>query len=288
MSGNGQSDATVIEAEPARPVGTAAAAPASRAERARSSAYRLRFALVYVFLAVAAGAAVGSFVVLATRPDAAPEQRWSSFAPDGSTSAKVKQIADHVSTRYRLPSGNQLAAAWGGPPRVSGGESGDIPVSAIIVRPDTTTGRAEEGEYRVVQARDNVMYILCGLGQGCSIGEGNASPERLALLRREALELALYTFKHVDDVDSVTVLLPPPPDAESTPVSVFLERGDVSGFLKRPLSETLAPKAPAVGKIAPLELERVQSATKPALYAYEYQQAQDLSALLVLAQIPPS
>ena len=52
------------------------------------------------------------------------------------------------------------------------------------------------------------MYNLCGVGQKCSIAEGQPSEERARLLRREALELALYTFKYVDDVDSVITLLP--------------------------------------------------------------------------------
>ena len=280
-------DATVIEAETARPLG--GSPQASRSDRARSSAYRIRFALVYVALAVAAGAAIGWLVVLAGKPADTPQAAWSAFVPVGSRDARVRQIADRVSSAYRLPSGSQLAAAWGGPPKVStGGDTGELPVSAIILRPDASTGQAEDGDYTVVRANENVMYILCGLGESCSIAEGKASPERLALLRREALELALYTFTYVDGVESVTVLLPPAPGGASSPVSVFLRRSDVSSLLSRPLSRTLSAKTPAIGKMSERELGLVQQATQPRLYTYEYQQAQDLSALLVLAQLPLS
>ncbi len=70
-------------------------------------------------------------------------------------------------------------------------------MSAIAIRPDTSTGKKEENEIDVVPATHSFQYILCGLGANCSIKGGKASTARHALLRREALELALYTFKYV-------------------------------------------------------------------------------------------
>ena len=46
--------------------------------------------------------------------------------------------------------------------------------------------------------------------------------------RRQALELSLYTFKYVDDVESVVVFMPPTPKGESNG-TVFLRRSDVAG-----------------------------------------------------------
>ena len=40
---------------------------------------------------------------------------------------------------------------------------------------------------------------------------GKPSQERLKVLHREALELALYTFRYLPDVEGVVTLLPPPP-----------------------------------------------------------------------------
>ena len=62
--------------------------------------------------------------------------------------------------------------------------------------------------------------------ESCSIAEGKASEARHALLRREALELSLYTFKSDSDVNSVTVFLPPRPDGQSATVRVNFTAND--------------------------------------------------------------
>jgi hypothetical protein len=284
-----QAESTVVEAEPARRVG--AAQTISRAERARRSAYRSRFAAVYIVLAVVVGVAVGSFIVLASREDPPPPPRWSDWEPTGSPEARLKQIADRVSSRYRLRSGNELAAALVTTPQVtspdqSGSRTVSVPVSAIAVRPDTSRGQAEESDIDFVPASSHIYFILCGLGNRCAIDEGSPSTARHELLRREALELSLYTFKYVDGIDSVTVFLPPNPNPNGTPTAVFLKRSDVKRQLGQPLSRTLGPKAPQIGQMAPAELEAVNNITLPRLYAYDYTQAQDGSAILVLAPVP--
>ena len=53
------------------------------------------------------------------------------------------------------------------------------------------------------------MFSLCGLGQSCAIATGKASVERGTLVRREILELALYTFKYVGGVNHVIAFMPP-------------------------------------------------------------------------------
>ena len=58
------------------------------------------------------------------------------------------------------------------------------------------------------------LYILCGLGKNCSIEGGKASQTRGRLVRREALEAALYTFKFVPSVDSVLAFMPPAPELD--------------------------------------------------------------------------
>ena len=59
---------------------------------------------------------------------------------------------------------------------------------------------------------------MCGLGGACAI-KGKASTTRFMLVRREALELALYTFKYDGDVDSVVVL--PPTKTDDTVALLF-------------------------------------------------------------------
>lgn len=249
----------------------------NRSERARRSSYRLRFGLLYVVLAAVVGAGVGAFVVLLDRAAPAEAASWSTWKPDGSPEASAKQIADHVSKGYRLPSGNQLAIALVGPPEVQ-----DVPVRAIAVKPDTSTGQAEDDDIDVVDAQKSVMYILCGLGDRCSIKEGKPSEERHQLLRREALELSLYTFKYLKGVDSVVVFLPPRPDAEIGS-SVFLKKSELADELRRPLRRTLLrPDPPALGEIDTIELGNIDRLTRPRVFQYEFQQAQEGSAILVL------
>ena len=274
----------VVEAEPARAVGTPTA---SRDDRARRSSYKRRFAAIYVALALIAGIGVGALIVILSRPDAAPAPAWSAWEPTGSETARVRQIADHVSTRYRFPEGDQLVAAIAGPPTVtaSSDPSNPIPVRAIAVRPDTSTGKAEEDDIEIVDASTSMQFQLCGLGDACAISHGTPSEARHLLLRREALELALYTFKYVDGVDSVTIFLPPPPGTDAQASAVFLKRGDVKPELSKPLVKTLAPGAPTIGHIKASELQALDRITGPRLYRYQYTQAQDLSAVLVLDPI---
>jgi hypothetical protein len=127
------------------------------------------------------------------------------------------------------------------------------------------------------------MYTLCGLGDACSIPEGEPTVARGQLLRREALELALYSFRYLDGIDSTLVLLPPRADGQAA-TAVFLERGDVAAALDQPLAETLtAPLTPGVGEIAADEQRAIDRATRSRVYAYSYLQAQDGSPIMVLS-----
>ncbi len=276
----------VIEAPLATRVDSGDTAKESRSRGALRGAYRRRFAALYLLLAITVGAAVGASVVLLTREDPAPAQAWSAWEPDGSDTARVRQIADHVGTAYRTPEGEQLVVALGGPPTISAGGGSDgtspLPIRAIAVRPDTSRGQAEEDDIEIHDASSSVQYVLCGLGESCTIQGGTPSQARHSLLRREALELALYTFKYVDGVDSVTVMLPPPPGGEAPPTVVYLRRGDVKAELGKPLRQTLSPGAPPLGKIRAAELQTLNRITLPRLYNYQYTQAQDLSAVMVL------
>ncbi|MEO6579483.1 MAG: hypothetical protein ABIO99_11380 [Candidatus Limnocylindria bacterium] len=277
----GAAPRSFIEAEPARPVGKSD--EPSRADRARGRGYRSRFGIIYAALAVIVGVAVAALAILVTRPESAPAPRWSVWQPTGSDSAKAKQIADHVSTTYRQANGQQMTTALVGPPTVSAASTagGDIPVRAIAVRPDTSTGKKEENDIAIINAENSLMFLLCGLGESCSIIGGSPSVARHALLRREALELALYTFKYVPGIDSISVFLPPAKGAVAKPTSVFVRKADLEEELSKPLTRTVAPKTPTVGRMTKLELARVNRITSPRLYSYEYQQAQDGSAVLV-------
>ena len=257
----------------------------SRAERARRTVYRGRFALLYLLLAAVAGAAVGATIVLIDRGSPAPAPAWSSWKPTGSAERREAQIADHISSKYRLPSGNQLATVIAGPPTATTSDGTTVLLRAFAVRPDTSKGQAEASDIAVVNTSGSVAYALCGLGTACSIAEGKPSAARLALLRREALELALYTFKYAGSVNSVLVLLPPRPDLKAA-TAVFLERSDVHHELSQPLAQTLTvPLTPGVGEISGNELATIDRITRPRLYTYSYTQSPDGSPIMVLSPV---
>ena len=212
----------------------------TRGERARTTGFQSRFTAIYIALAVIGGIGLGAFVVVLARPSSPPEPAWSAFEPNGSALAVTRQIANRVTRSYRSR-GNQLVAAFAGPPTVGAqGTDGasEVPVRVIAVRPDTSTGQAEESEVAVEDAAKSYQFVLCGLGRGCSIPDGVASPEREALLRREALELALYTLKYVDSLESVTIFLPPRATGDDTFAAanvLFLRRRELRTELAKPL-----------------------------------------------------
>jgi hypothetical protein len=275
----GAPEEKVIDAETARPLdGT----DTERISDAARRSWRSRFASAYVALAVIAGIGIGAFVVLLAKPEAAPAPAWSDWVPTGSDGAKVRQIADHVAARYRLDTGQQLVVALAGPPRVRGDDGTLIEVSAIAVLPDTSKGLQEASDVDIFGADGSLHYILCGLGKNCSIASGEPSEARHTLLRREALELALYTFKYVKNVQSVTVTLPPRKDGQAVPTSVFFRPDDVKPELTKPLTRTLNTATPRIGGIVPVELASINRITQPRLFQAQYQPAQDGSAILIL------
>ncbi|MCP9484386.1 MAG: hypothetical protein MSC30_00855 [Gaiellaceae bacterium MAG52_C11] len=258
---------------------------ADRGERARLTSYRFRFGLVYVILAALVGAAAGAFVVLVSRPGLAPEPSWSSWQPEGSRIARVRQIADRIPKAYKLPSGDQLTVARGSTLAVRT-ETEDIPVDTVYVRPDTSRGQAEENEVASFDGAATISYGLCGLGTSaqCAITETSAANERFTNLRRQALELSLYTFKYVDDVDSVIVFMPPTPKGESNG-SVFLRREDLKTELDRPIRQLLPGQLPGVAGLQDAELANIIRLTEPRIYAYQFDAGPDGKPLLALTPL---
>jgi hypothetical protein len=249
--------------------------------RRETGVYRLRFSLAYLVLAMLAGVGIGAAVLLLDRPGSDAGVAWSNWTPSGRESSYPSQIADYVSGRYRLPSGNPLVGILAGPPEVQ-----DVAVRAVAIQNDP---EGASDDISIVSTDDSVMYVLCGLGPRCSIREGQPSEQRHQLLRREALELALYTFKY-GDVSSVIALLPPRPaanaDETDTSTALFFEKKDFKRELERPLRRTLLrAEPPQVAEISSLEGPTIDRLTTPHLFRYEFQQAQEGSAILILAPL---
>ena len=254
-----------------------------RRERARRSSYRFRFGILYVVLAAIVGAGVGAFIVLATQPGPAKEEAWSSWRPEGRANAYPVEIAQHVGSRYRLPSGKQLVGVLAGKAEIQ-----DLPLRAVVIQ-HSASNPTKSDDLEVIEIGSSVLYNLCGAGEKCSIAEGAPSPERARLLRREALELALYTFKYVEDVDSVIALMPvnlgeADTAEDDTSTVVFMQKKDFQRQLAAPLTETL-PGRPR-STLDPIEGQIVDTLTRPRQYLYDIQPTQDLAAIMRLAPIP--
>ena len=117
------------------------------------------------------------------------------------------QIADHVGRSYRLPSGDQLVAI-----KVGGAQGGASPnVNGVAV---VKKGAPQTLGLQVYGKDETAYYILCGSTKSCTINEGQPSVARGTVLRREALELALYTLEYAHPIDNVLVFFPPEPRTE--------------------------------------------------------------------------
>jgi hypothetical protein len=251
----------------------------------RGKLYRSRFLIAYGVLGVVlGGAAVGFGMLLMT--GAGDEEKdddgWSEWRPTAVGEAGVDQIANHVAKTYKLPSGRQLVAVVADEPLVQN----EVPVSNVAI--DNGVQDADGNRYTIHATDGDFMYVLCGLGQNCSIPEGKASIDRHRLLRREALELALYTFRYVTGVDAIIAFLPPRRGQRPQDLLYFRKR-DFQNLLDRPLRMTLpSAKPPLAHEIPEGERKTIDQLTTRHLFRYEFTQAPDASAILVLTPRSPS
>ena len=249
----------------------------SRLER-RLASIRRRFGFAYFALAVAVGVAVGLLVVLIGRSsgDHAP---WSKFKPTAHGLEAAQQIATYVSSRYRLTTGQPLAFALADAPVVTAQQQ-QVPISVVELQ----SGFSDQKPQDVGFARTNhsLMLQLRGTGTNGAI-PGTPSVARGNLLRREVLEISLYTLKYLGEFDSV-IAFPPPvisqTTGKATPTLIFLRRSDVQAELDRPLVQTLPQRpvqTPTV-KLRPIERAAVG---RIRFLTYSFQGLPDGTALLV-------
>jgi hypothetical protein len=246
-----------------------------------SEPHRTRFLVVYALLALAIAAAIVGVVVFTGR-SINPSPKWSSWRPSGGGLGAAQQIANRVSGTYHLPGGGQLVDVIAKSPSFSSSPTKSVQVSFIAVR----GARGNVDQLQRVSSSNSVWYSLCGLGDSCSIATGTPSQSRGTLVRREILELALYTFKYVKGVQHVVAFMPPR-KAGVAPTIVYLEKKDVEAELKRPLTATLPPKVPLPSTISARDQQAVDTTTGSRLYTiFSVPQTQQGDVALVLRPIP--
>jgi hypothetical protein len=236
------------------------------------SPYQSRFQLIFgVLLGVALAAVVATVVLLSTSNSSEDQAAvsWAPWHPNANDGlAAVNQIAEHVGQRYTLPSGNQLVGVRGGPLELA-----RLPVTIAV---------EQQGNVKILDEK-GVLYNLCGLGTNCSIKEGKPTVARSLVLRREALELALYTFRYIKNVDQVVVILPPR-KGQKPSYAMFFRRSDVGASLDRPLAATLPGSPPVPPKVSKDQQDFINRLTANNLFAYTPQEGGDAHIYLVLSR----
>jgi hypothetical protein len=274
-AGRPSPDAPRLVELPPEPV---VAAVESAPEPLEPSEYRNRFGFVLGALIGVVIAALGVLaVVLTTGGDSSKEGlavNWSPWRPaDSDPGTGAAEIANHIGPRYKLDDGTQLV---------------QISASTIAVPVAIRT----PGAANTLINGHGVLYTLNGLGPGGSIISGKPSAQRLLLLRREALELALYSFRYLDGVDMVVALLPPKPPKKAKPGqavappkeidAVFYRPGDLLPQLQVPERVTLANKTLKPKAIAEQEASRIASLTGSNIFKATTPQDQHGNFVLVL------
>jgi hypothetical protein len=267
------------------------------------SAFRNRFGFLIGGLGgvVIAAAAVAAIVIASGgTPDEGLAKNWSSWKPqETSITAGPADIAAHVAPEYKGADGKQLLNVTGGPLEVE-----NVKLGVLLQAQDTI--HSFDGT--------TVMYSLEGLGPNGSIKGGTPSTARQRLVRREALELALYTFRYMKDVDQVVTLLPSaPPSAAATAAAaaaasgsssssssttgsdtqtppqeaLFYRPGDLKAELQVPLGQTIPAKAPQPNTIPSGQAQVIDSLTLSNMFFFSFQQLPTFGANIVLDRTAP-
>ncbi len=240
---------------------------------------RVQFGFFYLALGVVFAAAIAGVVVLAMQPGKPKPKPWAAWSPPSGSSTKVSgEIAVHIGGEYHLAAtGGQLVAVLSGSPEIAHGVK-TTPVSTIAIRASATAQCCS----RIISSSGAVQDQFCGLGAECSIPTGKATTTRARLLRREALEIALYTFKYAPGVNSMIAFMPPPPGQAPSTV-LYLERSNLSKQLSEPLAKTLPLKTPPPAtSLDGSEAATIDRLTLPDEYSFQYQGLTDGTQAIIL------
>jgi hypothetical protein len=229
---------------------------------------------------------------------------WSSWRPEATdTFGAAAQIGSHVAQRYRLNDGSQIV----------GIDAGPIAFRSEVLAQVVLRTAAVGGDIVPIDGR-GLLYTFNGLGENGSIKLDKPSPERLAVLEKAALELALYTFRYVSDVDHLVVILPPlPPDATASASALpsgatgatgaatgtnstgsrdpsrvlFFRPGDLRAQLESPLSATIPENPARPAQVTPAEVKAMSALMDPQFFEATFQQTPDGKVFLILERPKP-
>jgi hypothetical protein len=249
--------------------------------------FTTRFALVYGALTVVLIASTAAFVIFLVNGSSG----WSNWHPSpGTTAVVTKEIADHVASEYKTSAGAELVAVVPSPPAVTIGTR-NIAITAVAAH----TSPSPNSNVRATLTDDTETYTFCGLEAFCSLS-GTPTVYRGQLIRREALETALYTFKYLPSINSVIAFMPA---SKVSPLRelLYLRKQDMTRQLKQPLDKTLTlatppppPSAAAMAANPKLDPDAVEQPTIDQLtlhriFTYTFTDLQSNGALLILSPL---
>lgn len=281
-----------------RPVGPAAELSSSREQSSPprvKRAGRFRWMVAALFAVGAASLAAAAALSSSGHRGTGSGQSWSIWQPADGGLAGAQEIADYVAPYYRATPAAQLAV-------VTAVNLNNPSNPLQVAVPASASG----GGLVPLPASGTIVYNLCGVGSAnCAIGAGTPSANRLLLLRREGLELALYTFKYLSGIQSVVAILPPghtlqgctgicakPQEkvvAKPVDIALAFDRNELAPWLAHPLRTTLPEAIPPTVSQMPTapEAELVSIITAHGLFSEQTEQSQDGSTVIALSPMPP-
>jgi hypothetical protein len=239
----------------------------------RTRPYARGFMLANLVVVLGFVGVLGLFAYLVSNGSS---NQWSSYKPRGGDPyVKAQNMADHIAPNYKY-NGQPIAVVQAQPLLYQDAVVDGI---AFTRQPFRKIGSSFK---QFEPAGSTIAYVMCGGADKCGLSQVGAQ-ETIPLLRRESLELALYTFKYTSGVDSIVSLLPP---EGNTNGAIYIQRKNLASELSKPLSETLPPhQTLSYGGMSEVERARVMRLTADHLYQSRFVQGPNGRTLLVLRSV---
>ncbi len=266
----------------------APAAPLALASEGERSGHERRFGIVYLLLGILAGVGVALALLFASGGERVASiglsAVWSDFVPAGVTPFERRlNIGDRLGALYVGDDGHALVQIEPSHPYQVALDGSRVPIEFMVVNHLGIDGLPSRfREYRD-GAQNLAVYNFCGPAASCSIAGAAYTADVDRLLRREALETALYTFAYSDVAVTVVVHMPPVTGQPAARVLMF-RRSDLTAELDRPVTNTLSAIPPSASALAgSVEGKLVDDLTRPASYSFVVEQLPDGNAALSLS-----
>ena len=234
--------------------------------------HKRTFRLAYAALALAFWLSIAGFVVLLMRPNHSAPVAWSNWKPTAQGLLGAREIAQRLGPTYHSQNGTQLAAVQEQLPIYQGTR-----VAAVGVRRLGQNGQISP-YIGLFQTDRTLIYAFCGLETNCSLPGSSTSVEQRSV-RREALELSLYAFKYLKNVDQVVSLVQTVKDGGTS--AIFLRKNDLKPELEHPLRVTLPLRKPPLNGDRP-EAALIYKLTSPNTLPAHFESLPDGDSILVL------